>query len=179
MKTIRFLSGSSDKRKNQFALCMVSISLLQSIFLIDNKIHIMQTKTEATSEFLVDADRKESIPDKDNSNHDRTIPDSTKIMDDVIPCYEEDTAGGLFTAPFMCDVWPGYYTFLVLMHGKDEVLVISKNQEFKDQAGEVSSPQYQESELNTRKIQPVTEEQVLNADTTLPDTVKNYPVLTI
>ena len=182
MKTLRYLSGSLDKRINQFVLCMVSVSLLQSLFLVDNLRHVRLTNRESTSTsaFLVDANTEESIPGRNNSTRDQIIPDTTKILEELIPCYEEDTASeDLFAAPYMGYVWPGYYTFSVLMHGRNEALGTSKNQEITNQTGEINQPGRQKSEINRRITEPVTGDQVFNADTTLPDTIKNYPVLVI
>ena len=182
MKTLRYLSGSLDKRLNQFVLCMVSVSLLQSLFLVDNSRHVGHTNRESTSTsaFLVNADTKESIPGQSNSTRDQIIPDTTKILDELIPCNEEDTASeDLFSAPCMCYVGPGYYTFSVLMHGRNEALGIPKKHEIAIQAGEINQPGHQKSEITRRITEPVTGDQVFNADTTLPDTIKNYPVLVI
>jgi len=180
MKTLRYLSGSADKRQNQFVLCMISITLMQSVFLVDNKIKgsFIKKESAGTSEFLIDAATKESIPDQNISGPEQFVPDTTKILDEIPGNIEDTTGIDPFTAPFMCNVWPGYYTFSVLMNGKDEALGIPIDREFADQAGALNPAENQERGLKTQ-IPPVIEEQELNADTTLPDTVKDYPVLTI
>jgi len=183
MKTLRYLSGSlREKRQNQFILCVVSISLLQCIFMMDNRIHdrLIIKETVQSSAFMMDDFRKESYANYDSSIQAPIAPDTSRILDDLLPGHDKDTANDIpFIAPYMPEGWPCCYTFSVSMLGQDEALLLRKDKACKNPALELEGPDLQERNSVTGITLPVAGEQVFKADTIFSDTAKNYDVLVI
>jgi hypothetical protein len=182
MKTLRYLSGSLIiKRKDQFILCVVSLSLLQGMLIMDNRIHdrLITKKTLQTSAFMMDDFRKESYVDHDSSLQAPVFADTTRMLDDLLPGHDKDTASDIpFIVPYMPVGWPYCYTFSVSMQGQDEALHHRNRNAYKNPAVEVKVPDLQE--CNTVGITlPVAGEQVFKTDTTLSDTAKNYDIFVI